>query len=85
MRGSLVNGRALFWTVLIIAGLLFWPIKVLRWQRDTYACFGGRTWHVGQWEEVFPMSSLKVGFYPILHDCPDSDRYDPKKYKAATP
>ena len=63
--------------VAIIIGLLL-LIGVIRFEKPDYGCFRGKEFRFGEKVNLVDIGSFKVYGYPLIFDCPQDDRYDPK-------
>jgi hypothetical protein len=64
-----------------IIALLLVIVGVISWQKPTYGCYPD-TSNKFEWKEkvlLFQWGSFKVYGYPLIKDCPQENRYDPKK------
>ena len=77
MTGSLVPLRVVVIMGLFIIGIMFYPLRLLQWNRYAYACTNGKSFTVG--EEIIQIGRLSI--HGFRYDCPDGDRYNPKQSK----
>lgn len=75
MSGSLIPLRYFVVTLVVIVGLLFWPLKVLQWVHP-YACTDHKTLHISS--PIIQLGRVQINSWSF--DCPDSQRYDPRLF-----
>lgn len=66
---------------LAVIGVLLYVLGVISYDKPDYACFRGRSLRFDERVEVARIGSLALNTYPLRHDCPEDERYDPAEYE----
>lgn len=62
--------------VAVIAFLLF-AIGMIKIEKPAYACFSGKHLRFAGRVKMVDVGSLQIYGYPLVSDCPETDRYNP--------
>lgn len=80
---GLVSGKVII-VLLVLFVALGWSAATgfVKFKRDDYRCVFGKHWEAsGDRQVLWSVGALHFYYQPVYWGCPETDRYDPLKYK----